>query len=169
MPALNGPGGGAQVTIGTRGDRRHAWRDWQFAAACAAGPVAWWAMARGGIPIGDPTWAWREPWHFVWLSLLLPVWEEWVFRGWMQPLVAQGIARARWPSPRLLANLATSLAFAAMHLPSHPVAWAAAVVVPSVVFGHFRDRHGHVGSAMALHAFYNAGYFLLFGRFGSGH
>jgi membrane protease YdiL (CAAX protease family) len=35
------------------------------------------------------------------------------------------------------------------------------VLLPSLLYGYFRDRHGSVYPAIALHVFYNAGYFLL--------
>lgn len=139
------------------------WRDWQFAAAWVAAPLAWWILARlVGMPLGDPGWVARSPWLFTWLVLLGPMLEEWVFRGWLQPGLARRMARARWPVAPLLANLVTSLIFAALHGLSHPAPWAAAVVLPSLVFGHFRQRHGGLGSPIALHVGYNAGYFLLF-------
>ncbi len=138
------------------------WRDWQFAAAWAAAPLAWWTLARLGVPLGDPAWVRQSPWLFGWLVGLGPLLEEVVFRGGLQPALAQRMARARWPAAPVLANLVTSLAFAALHGLSHPAPWAAAVFLPSLVFGHFRQRHGGLGSPVALHVGYNAGYFLLF-------
>jgi membrane protease YdiL (CAAX protease family) len=39
-----------------------------------------------------------------------------------------------------------------------------ATVVPSLVFGYFRDRYDSVVPGAALHVFYNAGWFLAVGR-----
>ena len=39
----------------------------------------------------------------------------------------------------------------------------AAVLLPSLVFGFFKDRSGALWAPMALHVFYNSGYFWLFG------
>lgn len=146
------------------------WRDWQFAAACAAGPLVWFVLAQGGLPLGDPAWIAQSPWRFIWLAVGAPVLEEMVFRGGLQPMLAQALAAREsrslhcgFMSSRVAANVLTSLVFAAMHLPTHAALWAASVFVPSLLFGHFRDRHHGVGSPMVLHAFYNAGYFLLFG------
>jgi membrane protease YdiL (CAAX protease family) len=61
------------------------------------------------------------------------------------------------------ANLITSLLFVLGHLWQHPAAWAVAIAVPSLVFGWFRDRHGSVYPCIALHMFYNTGYFALTG------
>ena len=60
--------------------------------------------------------------------------------------------------PVTLANLASSVLFVAWHLGSQPGAWAAATLVPSLVFGHLRDRLGSVWPAMILHMVYNAGF-----------
>jgi hypothetical protein len=49
-----------------------------------------------------------------------------------------------------------------MHLWSHPAGWAAAVIVPSLVFGYVRDRYQSVYPSIVLHLYYNAGYALLF-------
>jgi membrane protease YdiL (CAAX protease family) len=99
---------------------------------------------------------------FNWL-LWAPVVEELLFRG-----VIQGQLYRKWDVSRTFlglsyANWLTSLAFSAMHFFHHPPLWAIAVLVPSLVFGFFRDRDGSVLPAIALHAIYNAQYLLLFG------
>lgn len=167
MPTLRFSSRRAHVNHGNDPTNRPAgavcWRrDAQFALAWAAAPLAWWWLAWTGVPLGDARWVLRSPWLFGWLVLLAPVLEEWVFRGWMQPGLTHRLARARWPAAPLWANLATSLVFAGLHAWAHPPLWAAAVAVPSLVFGYFRQRHGHLGSPIALHVGYNAGYFLLF-------
>ncbi len=60
------------------------------------------------------------------------------------------------------ANLLTSLLFAGAHLFVQSPLWAAAVIVPSLIFGAFRDRYKSVDPAIILHSFYNLGYFLIF-------
>jgi membrane protease YdiL (CAAX protease family) len=45
--------------------------------------------------------------------------------------------------------------------PRFAPALAAGVLLPALLFGYFRDRHDSVLPAIALHVFYNAGYFLL--------
>ena len=40
---------------------------------------------------------------------------------------------------------------------------AASVVVPSLVFGHLRDRTGSTVPAILVHGWYNLGYFTLMG------
>ena len=61
----------------------------------------------------------------------------------------------------LIVLVAAWLVFTALHFVNHPPPWAAAVLLPSLLFGYFRDRHGSVLPAIVLHVFYNAGYFLL--------
>ncbi len=90
--------------------------------------------------------------------LLQPLVEEWVFRGQLQPWLRRHLqagASAGLISP---SNLATSALFSCAHLLTHSVAWSAAVMLPSLVFGWFRERHGHIGPGLALHAIYNACY-----------
>jgi uncharacterized protein len=93
--------------------------------------------------------------------VLQPVVEELLFRGLLQGWLA---ARPGWLSACCgitRANLAVSLLFAALHFIHHPPLWAVGVLLPSLLFGYFRDRYGSVYPAIALHVFYNAGYFLL--------
>jgi uncharacterized protein len=96
------------------------------------------------------------------LVLVVPVLEELVFRG-----LVQGALLERWPRQRLgplsAANALTSFLFAVSHLVYRAPLWAAAVFVPSLVFGYFRERHGTLASPILLHCWYNAGFFWLFG------
>ena len=57
----------------------------------------------------------------------------------------------------------TSLLFAGLHFFYHPPLWAALVFFPSLVFGWSLSRYQRVAVPTGLHAYYNAGYFLLFG------
>ena len=58
--------------------------------------------------------------------------------------------------------MAASALFALAHLATQaPAEWAAATFVPSVVYGHFRERYGAIAPGAALHVFYNAGFLLL--------
>jgi hypothetical protein len=135
--------------------------DRQFILALLAGVVVWlgfWLVVPGWLP--------SLGFHanfLIFLSLVLwqPVLEELLFRGIIQ---GQFLARAwggkmRWGLTH--ANLLTSVLFVLAHTLYHPPLWAFAVFVPSLVFGHFRDRYGSIYPALLLHVFYNAGYFLL--------
>lgn len=134
------------------------WRDRRFYAALAAGLAATVVLA------ALPALAWAPGLHYPPAVLLLvilvyPPLEEWVFRGCLQPALASRLPAIR--GPLSLANAVTSLAFAGFHLVAHPPLWAAAVFLPSLVFGYFRERSAGLLAPVVLHAGYNASYFLL--------
>lgn len=137
-------------------------RDPRFWAAIAAGPVACLLLSvlpavplRPQLP--EPTFA------FVLVIAVYPLLEEWLFRGEVQPFLARRLDMAI--GPLTLANTATSALFAALHLLFHPPGWAAAVFLPSLIFGYFRERSGGLAAPMILHATYNTAYFLLLGGY----
>lgn len=146
--------------MSTPGPKVRPLRDPWFLGALAAGPAAW-AVLAAWLPLADPAWPRAEPWRFLALVVLYPVLEELAFRGLLQGALLRRAWGRRAVGPLTLANLATALAFGAAHLLRVAPAWAAAVVVPGLVFGYFRERHG-VGAAVALHAWYNAGFAWLF-------
>jgi len=138
---------------------RPGWRwlaDPRFGLALLAGCLFWLALAGLGQPA--PV---RGVAALASLILLQPLLEELLFRGLLQGWLLA------WPWARrqlggfTLANLVVTLLFTALHLISHPPLWAAGVLLPSLLYGYFRDRHDSVLPAIALHVFYNAGYFLL--------
>lgn len=141
--------------LGLRAD----WRwlvDPHFRLALAAGFAFWIALLLTGE--SGPA---LEPAALLSLILLRPVLEELLFRGLLQGWLRKRPAwrQERWGVTR--ANLAVSAVFTALHFIGHPPLWAVGVLLPSLLFGHFRDRHDSVWPAIALHVFYNAGYFLL--------
>jgi len=137
-------------------------RDSHFRLAHLAALLLWLAGLAWLQPEIDPLWPVHAFQAFVLLGLAYPVIEELVFRG-----LLQGWLRER-PRLRLSrfgitpANLLTSLVFTALHFINHPPSAAAAVLVPSLIFGYFRDRHDSVLGPVWLHCFYNIGYFWLF-------
>lgn len=140
------------------------WSDPLLWAALLAGPALCWVIA--WLPgIGwSPGQALRAENAAITLGLLIvvyPILEECLFRGNLQPWLGQqlsgGLGRLSW------ANLVTSVLFTALHFVFHPPLWAAAVFVPSLVFGFFRERHQRLDTAILLHASYNASYALLLG------
>ncbi len=123
-----------------------------------------------------PVWAalglWTGPWLrapnglWAWCSLLLvmPLLEEWVFRGLLQGQLLRVTAvhgQPRRLGPISWANGLTTLAFVALHLPTQPLLWALAVAAPSLVLGHLRERLGSVWPAVGVHMAYNAGFALV--------
>jgi membrane protease YdiL (CAAX protease family) len=135
-------------------------RDPWFLAAMAAGPAAW-ALLALWLPVTDAAWPAARPAQFLVLVVLYPVLEELVFRGLLQGALLWRGWGHRLAGPVTAANLAAALVFAAAHLLRGTPAWAAAVFLPGLVFGFFRERHG-IGAAIVLHAFYNAGFVWLF-------
>jgi hypothetical protein len=130
--------------------------DPHFALALVAGIVFWLALAALGK--AGPLHGWAV---LAVLVLLQPLLEELLFRGLIQGKLLTQTWGKRQFAGFTLANLATSLLFTALHFASHPPLWAAGVLLPSLLFGYFRDRHDSIYPAIALHVFYNAGYFLL--------
>jgi uncharacterized protein len=137
-------------------------RDSAFLWLVALGPIIWLAMI--WLLAFQPL-----PWHVIWSAAFLsvalwqPLFEELLFRGVIQGYMLQSIREQNTWSGLSLANLLTSLLFTMAHLASHPVSWSLIVFLPSLCFGFVRDRFGSVYPSIALHAFYNTGYFLLVG------
>lgn len=100
-----------------------------------------------------------DPLGLLLVILVYPVLEEIVFRGLIQPALAKP-TRGAACGPLTLANVLTSLLFAAMHLLQHAPLHAGLVLLPSLIFGLFRDRSGSVAPGMLLHVGWNAAVFL---------
>lgn len=139
------------------------WRDRWFLLALLAGPAVWGLLLLIGPLVGLQRASGAPPASLLLSSvLLLPVIEELAFRGLLQGVLLER-ARFRRRVARVSgANLVVSLLFAAAHLWSQPPALAAAVFVPSLVFGACRERFDSVIPGMVLHGFYNAGFVALF-------
>jgi len=106
---------------------------------------------------------WPEPRVWVFIVLIAPLLEEFVFRGELQAWLFEKPKLKQMPLLRIsYANLLTSAIFAAFHAFSQPLVWAASVMAPSLVFGWARDRTGSVLPGMVLHAWYNLGFVALF-------
>jgi len=103
-----------------------------------------------------------SPWTtLVSLVLWQPLLEELLFRGVLQSELLRVTRLARSRFGLTGANLLASAAFVAAHLVNQPPGWALAVLVPSLLFGFFRDRSGSVVPGLLLHAAYNAAFFLV--------
>ena len=132
-----------------------AWlRDPHFIVAALAALPVWLVL---GLAFGDRLRPAVGPGGWISFVLLQPVLEEFVFRGLLQGLLLRWTARAA-AGPVTLANIGATVAFVAVHFVYQPIGWALAVAIPSLVFGHLRERFGKVAPAMALHALYNAGF-----------
>lgn len=126
-------------------------------ALLAAVPVwlalAVWAGPQMRVPPG--LWAWAT------LVLVQPLLEELVFRGILQGQALALLSKDGQPhrlGPVTLANALVTVAFVLLHLRAQPLAWALAVLVPSLVLGHLRERFASVWPSVLVHAVYNAGF-----------
>jgi len=137
-------------------------RDPHFLVAVTAGLVFWGLLALvAGVRAPGP--GGLLSWPYLYLGVVAPVLEELAFRGALQGWLLDthyGQGRALGLTA---ANVTASVVFTAIHFAYHPPVWAAAVLFPSLVFGHLRDRTGSVLPAIYLHVFYNLGYFALTG------
>jgi uncharacterized protein len=134
----------------------HLW--WAIAAA----PAVWLLGHLWFAPATDWAWPFNRPRDLLFLGVLYPLIEELLFRGVVQGWLRERTGMRRTVFGLSLANLLTSTIFTALHFFAHPPLAALAVLVPSLIFGHFRDRHGDLRAPIALHMYYNIGYFWLF-------
>ena len=136
----------------------------QFGAALLAAPLVWVGLFALTHPAIDVRWPIGAPIVFLMSALVYPVLEEIAFRGaapgllWKTRLAAVAFGPLSGP------NLLTSAAFTGLHILLRPAWFTLGVIVPSLIFGYFRDRYRAVVPAIMLHIFYNAGFFLLFMR-----
>jgi membrane protease YdiL (CAAX protease family) len=136
--------------------------DGPFIAALIAGPVFWGALWLSELTILEWGGSVSNLSHFLLLVLIYPILEEIVFRGALQGwLRSLSWGTTHW-GKITVANLATSIVFTLAHLSINPVLLSAAVFIPSLVFGYFRDRFGRLHASIILHIFYNAGFIWLF-------
>jgi membrane protease YdiL (CAAX protease family) len=123
-------------------------------AALAAAVPAWVVL---GVAVPDRMLAPASAIAWVSLLLLQPIAEEAFFRGVLQGMLLRWTAH-RSLGPLTQANVWTTAAFVATHLVAQPPGWALAVALPSLVFGHLRDRFASVLPATAVHVAYNVGF-----------
>lgn len=125
-----------------------------FALVSCVGALVAWTMGSLFHERESLTWL-----LFISLVLWQPLVEELLFRGVIQGFLlgtAFGSAR-RWGLS--MANLVTTLAFVLLHFVNQPAIWAIGVVIPSIVFGLFRDRSGSIWPPLALHILFNGAFF----------
>jgi uncharacterized protein len=138
------------------------YRDPVFLVAMLAGGGFWLGLWLW-LPIHPITLAQVLSQAFLFRAILYPVLEELLFRGYLQGQLHQRSWGQQGWGGLTLANCVTSLFFVAGHWWSHPPLWAAAVLLPSLIFGYCRDRYINIYPCIVLHVFYNAGYFGLTG------
>jgi membrane protease YdiL (CAAX protease family) len=137
-------------------------RDRQFFLALLIAPLLWLIGYYFYAPTPDWRWPLHQPREFALLVMFYPCLEELLFRGMLQGWLLERANFQRHWQGLTLANLATSCIFTALHFLMHPPLAAASVLLPSLVFGYFRDRYGRLHAPILLHVYYNLGYFWLF-------
>lgn len=127
-------------------------RDPLFLTALVAGlPVAWVVALSGWVQLP------ADNRLMVQVSILLwfPLTEELAFRGLVQGLIGDWASgRARWLGLSL-GNLVATAAFVAWHLVYQPSFFVLTLLVPSLIFGFFRDRYDSLMPPVILHVGYN--------------
>lgn len=138
-----------------RGDGRWAC-DLHFKLACVIG-VAIGLLISSDVLIMEDGQLWKT---LLLIILISPVFEELLFRGFVQGKLLS----FDWGSKHVFgctrANVVCSLLFTTLHFTSHAPLWALGVLFPSLLFGYFRDRHNSVYPSVTLHVLYNAVYFI---------
>lgn len=129
-------------------------RDRHLIAALLAAIPVWLAL---GAAVGTQMQAPAGAAAWLLFTVVQPCAEELAFRGALQGRLL-ALTAARRAGPITLANGAVTAVFVLWHTSSQPPGWALAVALPSLVFGHLRDRSGSVLPAMLVHIFYNAGF-----------
>ncbi len=118
-----------------------------------------WAVLAFVIDHGDgPAASWPAPLLLFQVVLLYPVLEEFAFRGTVQSFLLNYSAGAANRFGITIANVVTSVLFAAAHLLYQPALWALATFFPSLIFGYFRERYDQVLPGLLLHSWYNLGF-----------
>lgn len=137
-------------------------RDSHLFIAVLGALLVWAGMWLAEMSAAPFAWALQFPVAFAANVLLYPVLEELVFRGLIQGALVSRAGFASSCCGISAANVATSVVFVSLHFLTHAPLWALSVIVPSLVFGYFRDRYQSVSPSVVLHCFYNAGYFMFF-------
>ncbi len=110
-----------------------------------------------------------QPSNWVVLVFLVPVLEEWVFRGWLFTRLHQAFATKltiKFINQTLsvsIANAISSVLFCVLHLFSRDAITAVVVFVPSIVLGGIREETNRVLPCMVTHVAWNMGFYLVLG------
>jgi len=136
--------------------------DWLLGAAFLVAPFYWWAVALFVSSAAGSAGSSTDPKRLLLLVLVYPILEEIVFRGALQRWLRRKTWGLRHRFGVTVANILTSIVFAAFHFIRRPNIWSAGVVLPGLVFGFFRDRYDNLYAPIALHIFYNSGLIWLF-------
>ncbi|MGB5455672.1 MAG: JDVT-CTERM system glutamic-type intramembrane protease [Gammaproteobacteria bacterium] len=133
---------------------RRCWHDYRLALALVAGVLVVWAGHSWLPPFSSHH---AFDWKLM-ASLIIwqPLFEEILFRG----LIQGQLLKRDWGQRSRLqistANIITSLLFVGIHLFMNSPLFSMTLLIPSLVYGYFRDRCNSVYPSILLHSAYNA-------------
>ncbi len=133
-----------------------------FLSSLAVG-VVFWGVVPLLVAVQPVPWQRMLSVAFLLAAVWQPTIEEFLFRGCLQGVLVRRAWARRTVMGISAANLMTSILFSSAHILTHPLLWALLTLFPSLLFGALRDRSGSVIPPIALHIFYNTGYFLIAG------
>ena len=112
-------------------------------------------------PEDSRNWLLAAPVWYLKLALLYPFLEELVFRGLVQSQVFRFLRKNKL-GLFTLSNVLASLVFCGFHMFTHNPVWVGLLIIPSLYFGFLKDKYHSLKQPVLMHAFFNAGYFLIF-------
>jgi membrane protease YdiL (CAAX protease family) len=130
------------------------YQDYRFIIALLAGALVLWLIHDLLPPFSSSVeFHWK-----LWISLVIwqPVIEEILFRGILQGQLRKTCWGQRAWLNISAANVVTSIVFVFMHMINNPPLFSISVIVPSLLFGYFRDRCNSVYPSILLHSAFNA-------------
>jgi membrane protease YdiL (CAAX protease family) len=139
------------------------WLGLPLAIAAILAPLSWFLLFLGLGSGADFAQSPAPPFVLLQLILLYPLVEELAFRGFLQTNLRNHVWGRIERGGISVANVCTTLFFVGSHFFYHALLWSIVILLPSLVFGYFRDRYQSVVPCILLHCFYNSGYYLLFG------
>lgn len=142
------------IEVGLRRPRKGS-LDRSFVTLLLVGAFVGWVLGSRSVQPDSAT-----PMLLLSLVLWQPLVEELLFRGVLQGVMLRSITGARRVAGLSVANIVTSLAFVAIHFAQHPWLWALGVIVPSLLFGHYRERADSVVPCILMHVIFNAAFFM---------
>ena len=133
------------------------YKDRLFLAALFSGAIVWVVLWFSVVPtfiIVESSVA-----TIIFLTVVWhPILEEILFRGVVQGTLFHKSWGSKYFAGLSAANWITSILFFSAHLLFQPWMWTISVLIPSLVYGFFRDRYANIYPCIILHAFYNGGF-----------
>ena len=115
----------------------------------------------------DLAWWIKTPLLGLTLVVIVPVLEEWTFRGWLFDVLRAYFNRQSWSLTAYLSvislhNLVASALFVVLHISLRDLQSGLLVLLPSVVLGLLRDRGVSLMKLTGIHGLWNLGWFSIY-------